>query len=162
MIACHLHYPRYLVTDAGEVLSLISGAEKALKPIRRGKYWGFTLAHRNGGIRPVYLHRIVCETFHGAPSLGQEVRHRDGDRSNNAAENLEWGTKSQNMRDKERHGTAPIGERHGGAKLTELQVRMIRQFEEVGVPRALVRQRYVISPMNHSRIIRRQLWRHVP
>lgn len=160
-LATHLRFPRYLVAETGAVISLVSGEPRVLKTIRRGKYPGFTLVDRAGKLRAVYLHRLVAETFHGAPQPGEEVRHHDGDRENGAASNVVWGTRSQNMRDKERHGTALRGQKHGGAKLTEFQVRMIRKFAEVGVPRKLVCERYGISQANHGRIINNQLWTHI-
>jgi hypothetical protein len=50
-------------------------------------------------------HALVCEAFHGPRPDGQEVRHLDGSRDNNAPSNLAWGTKSENAKDRIRHGT---------------------------------------------------------
>lgn len=44
----------------------------------------------------VNVHRLICEAFHG-PSGGLHVNHKDGDKSNNRAANLEWVTRSGNM-----------------------------------------------------------------
>lgn len=51
------------------------------------------------------IHSLVCEAFHGRRPEGAEVRHLDGNRLNNAAENLRWGTPSENRHDSVRHGT---------------------------------------------------------
>ena len=54
------------------------------------------------------VHELVCAAFHGAkPSPGRscEVRHLDGDPWNNRADNLCWGTHSENEMDKLQHGT---------------------------------------------------------
>lgn len=51
------------------------------------------------------LHVFVCETFHGPkPSPLHEVRHLNGDGTDNRAENLAWGTKTENAQDIIRHG----------------------------------------------------------
>ncbi len=50
------------------------------------------------------LHRVVLEAFVGPRPEGYVCRHLDGDPSNNALENLTWGTPSENMYDKARHG----------------------------------------------------------
>lgn len=61
---------------------------------------------KTANIKKTYLvHRLVAKAFHGDPPPGHEVRHMDGDSLNNCADNIEWGTKSQNMLDRQRHGT---------------------------------------------------------
>ena len=42
------------------------------------------------------LHRLVAEAF--CEGAGEQVNHKDGDKSNNAASNLEWVTCSENHR----------------------------------------------------------------
>ncbi len=59
------------------------------------------------GIRHTYwLHRLICKAFHGDPPVyaGEEahVRHLDADPSNNHADNLRYGSRSENERDKKR------------------------------------------------------------
>jgi hypothetical protein len=72
---------------------------------------------RVNGIRGTYkVHRLVCRAFHGDPPVYGEdeahCRHLDGDRLNNRAENLRWGTKTENERDKRRfYGSFFDGER---------------------------------------------------
>jgi len=47
-----------------------------------------------------YVHRLVCEAFHGPPPDGAQARHLDGDPRNNHADNLKWGTAEINAEDK--------------------------------------------------------------
>lgn len=53
-----------------------------------------------------WLHRLICRAFHGEPpeynGETAHVRHRDGDPSNNHADNLCYGSRSENMQDKKR------------------------------------------------------------
>lgn len=61
-----------------------------------------------GGMRIMfYVHRLVCEAFHGLPpdyeSDPANVRHLNGDPGDNRADNLRWGTVEENMRDRERY-----------------------------------------------------------
>jgi hypothetical protein len=59
----------------------------------------------DGKKRNFYVHLLVCEAFHGPrPSPMHEARHLNGDPTDNRAENLSWGTKSENAQDGIRHG----------------------------------------------------------
>lgn len=50
------------------------------------------------------LQRLVLEVFIGPCPEGMEARHLDGDIKNNRLDNLKWGTRKQNAKDKVRHG----------------------------------------------------------
>lgn len=71
------------------------------------------------------VHRLVIENFVGPCPPGMQCRHLDGDPTNNRLDNLSWGTVNENWKDKRRHGTAPVGERGGHAKLTKDEVRAV-------------------------------------
>lgn len=88
------------------------------------------------------VHSIVCRAFHGTPEVKKEVRHLNGDPLNNHAENLAWGSRSENCADRVAHGVSNRGERHGMNRLTEEQVRMIRNDSR---PRRLIAPEYGIS-----------------
>jgi hypothetical protein len=159
--AVHPDFPGYDVWADGTVVSRIHRRARVLKPIAVGKYAGFTLRDRLGAIRRIYHHRLVCEAFHGPCPDGQETRHRDGDRLNNSATNLEWGTRSENMRDKERHGTAPKGERHGCAKLTETDVREMRRLRAAGASLPDLMARFGVTRMTCWRAVSGRQWTHI-
>lgn len=94
----------YQVSDLGRVYS-----------VRKGRFIGWTtgngyrlatLCDGEGNDEQQYIHVLVAEAFIGPKPPGEEVRHLDGTRTNNVWTNLAWGTRSENMRDKERHGTS--------------------------------------------------------
>jgi hypothetical protein len=68
-----------------------------------------------------FAHQMVAEAFLGPRPDGQEVRHKNGDRSNPSLFNIEYGTRAQNIADCKIHGTF----RNGAAHLTEEIVRQI-------------------------------------
>lgn len=154
-------FPDYIIGIDGSVFSYVHYRPRLLKPIRFGKYLGVTLRAADGAQQRAYIHGLVAEAFHGPRPDGMEVRHLDGDRLNNDATNLRWGTRSQNMRDKERHGTAPRGERHPHAKLTDTDVREIRRMRDAGASLPQIMRRFNISRMTAWRVAARKLWRHV-
>lgn len=67
---------------------------KILSPAQnRGTlYWSLALGKDNTQM----LHRVIASTFCENPLNLAEVNHKDGDRSNNRAENLEWVSSSGN------------------------------------------------------------------
>lgn len=55
--------------------------------------------------RSADVHRLVCEAFHGlCADEDMEARHLNGVSTDNRPENLAWGTRSENMQDRLRHG----------------------------------------------------------
>lgn len=68
-------------------------------------YRQVTVYSEDGHQASKYVHHLVALAFHGEPLPGQQVRHLNGDPEDNRAENLTWGTGSQNTRDQVAHGT---------------------------------------------------------
>ena len=62
--------------------------------------------HDSNGYPTVYLanrkavnvHRLVASAFIGERDGSADVNHKDGDKQNNAVENLEWCNRKENMR----------------------------------------------------------------
>lgn len=129
---------------------------------------------KDGAVHRRLVHRLVCEAFHGpAPTKLHQVAHADGTRTNANAANLRWVTRSENMEDARAHGTlamgarhgrtrsperTPRGERHGHAKITEDDVRIIRSS---GASGSVLAARYGISPSAISVIRSGKTWKHV-
>lgn len=44
----------------------------------------------NGVRKTVVIHRLVAETFIPKPEGASQVHHKDGNRTNNCVDNLEW------------------------------------------------------------------------
>jgi hypothetical protein len=60
------------------------------------------------GVRRHTVHSLVASAFHGPrPFEGAQVRHLNGDKTDNRAENLRWGTARENMLDRIEHGNDP-------------------------------------------------------
>ena len=82
-------------------------------------------------VKRYQLHRIVFMAFHGEIPNGLNVLHFDGNHLNNRIENLYLGTQLENIADRVRHGTAPFGEQSSVSKLTEKDVKRIRDGNEL-------------------------------
>lgn len=62
----------------------------------------------NGGPRTALVHRLVLEAFDRPAREHEEAAHRNGDRTDNRLANLRWATKTENMQDASRQGTAGV------------------------------------------------------
>lgn len=93
----------YQVSTLGSLFSHKSGRELSAAP-NKGGYRQVNLRRDGQGHRR-YVHQLVAVTFIGPRPDGAEVRHLDGDRSNNSLANLVYGTTAENAQDRVRHGT---------------------------------------------------------
>jgi HNH endonuclease/NUMOD4 motif len=73
-------------------------------PINESGHLSVTLC-RNRTSKQFLVHRLVLAAFTGPCPEGQEVRHLDGDPSDNTLEHLAYGTRQENMLDVLRYGT---------------------------------------------------------
>ena len=79
----------YLADEGGAVYSVRTG--KALKPyINTGGYMRLNLYDKDGRAHHEYVHRLIAETFIQNPDGLPEVNHKNADRGDNRAINLEW------------------------------------------------------------------------
>lgn len=85
----------YLVSDEGDVYSIRS--RKMLKPIKTNCGYLQVRLWDNYKVYNKSVHRCVAEAFIDNPSNKEQVNHKDGDKTNNRADNLEWVTRSENQ-----------------------------------------------------------------
>lgn len=135
-----------------------------IKPKMKGKNGYLYVSLRtipNNPARNRHLHDLVCRAFHGAPPTSKHhVAHWDGIKSNCRAENLRWATQKENAADKKRHGTDPIGSRHGHAKLNENDVINLRLLAN-NISNKKLSEIFGISQATVSDILRRRKWKHI-
>lgn len=79
-----------------------------------------------------YLHRLVAKAFIPNPENKPEVNHKNGVKTNNGIENLEWATHKENMLHAGKTGLCKNGEARPDAKLTWTKVEAIRRLREQG------------------------------
>ncbi len=133
-------FPGYAVSDDGFVWSCWQCCSRIMTDkwhqlrgrVVRGGYLQVAL-YRDGKPTFRYVHNLVLEAFVGPRPKGMEACHApDNDRTNNAINNLRWGTPKSNGEDKVKHGTSARGERSGKARLTEKMVIRARALLKTG------------------------------
>lgn len=104
------------------------------------------------------VHDLVCAAWHGErPSAEHRVLHSDGDRRNNAKDNLSWAEPGSVPR----AGGGAAGEAHGRAKLTDSDVLEILAYGAIRERPADIARHKGVHPTTVSGILSRRLWSHV-
>ena len=83
-------YPSYEIFDDGRVYSHKSN--KFLKAVKNNSGYETVNLYRGtiDGRRSCSIHQLVAENFVKNPKGYKEINHKDGNKSNNSYENLEW------------------------------------------------------------------------
>jgi len=152
--------PRYLAREDG---AIIGSSGRVLSPFLNKSNGRLSVkVPWRGKYRTTCVHFVVAEAWHGLRPEGMEVAHGNGDSDDNRPANLRWATHVENEADKLTHGTRPLGERHGMAKLTEETVQAIRAEYALGEVRQYeLAQRYGVTTSLIGMVVRGRGWTHL-
>lgn len=158
--------PRHYVSNLGRVANELRGpgSWRIMKASKNNVgYLGLSIPV--GGRRKfLFVHRLVAFAFLAPqPTPTHEVNHKDGEKTNNRASNLQWMTRRENQL----HRFAVLGQHTGkgetapNAKLTETQAREILSRRERGESGRAIAADYGIStPVVYS-IALGITWKHL-
>jgi hypothetical protein len=86
---------QYQVSNTGKVRNAKRGRE--LKPHTQGSGYKQTMLSVNGKRSHPLVHRLVAAAFIPNPENKPQINHKNGNKSDNRADNLEWCTMSENL-----------------------------------------------------------------
>lgn len=101
------------------------------------------------------VHILVAKSFVENPEKKPQVNHKDGIKTNNYPDNLEWCTNQENQIHAVENGLVKhnLGEKHHLSKLTNNQVKNIRQLSKLGFTGKELAKDHNISTVAMSKIL---------
>ena len=98
-------WPGYEVSADGRVFSELRRNRIEMKQRLNGVGYPAICLRRDGTRKYMAVHRLVAIAFlPPRPTPAHEIRHLNGERTDNRAENLMWGTRKENAADRKAHG----------------------------------------------------------
>lgn len=152
---------KYQASDQGRVRSLdrdVQGRHKSgteFKRLLRGKILTPAIYCKTGHLslplgrstNGIPVHQLVLLAFEGPCPKGEEVRHKNGVSSDNRLENLEYGTRTENILDVYHQGKR-------WRKLNIEDVKEIRKLLSGGVKGVRIAEAFNVSEQSISKIKR--------
>lgn len=165
-------FSRYDASTFGRVRSTNykrSGKIQILKPaLSSDGYLKTVFLNDDGRYRPRPIHKIIAITFLDDVN-GLEVNHINGIKTDNSVNNLEFVTRSENIKHAFNNGlmSAKRGSKNGMSKLSESDVLEIRKYRSLFkgryYDRKMLAEKYGVSVYHIKDIVskRRDIWPHV-
>ncbi len=164
----------YEVSDHGHVKRIKAGrgarAGRILHPGNRHGYLHVALFQGGRSTKQsAIVHRLVLAAFVGPCPAGLQVNHKNGIKTDNRAENLEYVTPKENVRHAQKvlgisWGGGVRGEKQHSAKLTARIVQDIRHRHKLdgGISLKQLAAEYGVGTRAIAKVINRTNWKHVP
>ena len=163
----------YKVSNHGRILSIKRKIRKwdgertlkggILKPSVNLKGYAFVYLYKNGHSQMKTVHRLVADAFIPNPLLLPQINHKDEDKANNHADNLEWCSAAYNITygNRIRKVSAALGMPIEVYDLNRGIAEKFKNYQEaadsIGVSRATIcrhartgkptQERYIIKPI---------------
>ena len=148
----------YQVSNLGRVKSLKFGRDKILKPQEDGGGYMQVGLWKEGGVKKLKVHRLVMHLFIGASDL--QVNHKNGIKTDNCLENLEYCTGSQNVQHAFDIGLSSKGEKHYASKLTRACAERIK-YGHQGMTQQEIAKIYGVNKQQVYSIRSGKTWKHI-
>jgi len=154
-------FENYYISNTG---ILINSSNKILRT--RLDKDGYEIARLFYKVKVFYkkVHRLVLIAFEGENCLRRIVNHKDGNKTNNKLDNLEWATTKENVQHMYRTGLKKIGmhyncgEKAHKAKLNKEIVLCIRKSNENAL---FLSEKYGVTRNTIYYILNNKTWKGV-
>jgi hypothetical protein len=137
---------------------------KTITPKRSGNYLGVTLFDKPNSER-IYIHRLVALAFIPNPEKKPCVNHKNRDKYDNRADNLEWVSYVENTAHAyaSRDWSIPVpkGSANYSAKLDEETVKNLRLYWNPSISMDQIAKEHNVTRAAIYKVLRGLSWKHV-
>ena len=107
----------------------------------------------------VLAHRLIAKAFIPNPDNKPQVNHINGIKTDNRVVNLEWNTRSENIKHADNSGLRNLkGENNSRSKLSEIDVFEIRKSDK---PIIFLSKKYNVGRNCISKVLHKKTWKHI-
>lgn len=161
-------FPEYEASSLGRIRSVsrtinysngrvVHAKQRILRPTMSSGYYSVNLSRANKSTS-TKVHILVAAAFLGLNPGGLDVRHKNGCRTDNRAENLEYGTRSENVLD----GYKITGKTMVCQKLSPQKAEEIRSKSQSGISQRNLAKEYGVSKSTVAAILHRKIYVNSP
>lgn len=154
------NFPLYEVSSQGRIRRYDNKKLRKLILCPEG-YVKLRLHNKNGKAQNIRAHRLIAQTFFGDKGPLKVVNHKNGIKSDNRTENLEWVSSGQNQKHAYDRGFRKKGEQHWKNKLSENCVREIKILFSQGTTISRIAKKFEIGMSTAYAIKTGRTWSHV-
>ncbi len=167
------NFSRYFATDEGFIFTTGWRGSKQTKQIKAASdtkdgYLQSMFKRDDGKYCTVKIHKLIALAYFGERVEGQEINHKNGIKTDNRPENLEYCSRSENVKHAFDMGLLipKRGESNGNSKLSTEDVNNIREAANCGkryYGRKGLAIKYGVSEAHIKDIVtrRRNVWGHL-
>jgi hypothetical protein len=165
----------YSISESGDIMShekivkwkgnsVQKRKEITLKKVLKKNWYEQVCLYKNSYWRIWNVHRLVAENFIQNPHKKKEVNHKNGIKSDNRVQNLEWCTRSENAQHAHREWlqVAAKWEDCSYSKLTEMDVIHIKKIlKQKALPQHKIGKMFWVSRSAILWIKSGKNWKHI-
>ena len=156
-------FPEYFVSNRGIVISHKLGKIRILKPGFNG--YGYKIVSICGENGPITraIHRLVLLAFIGKPPPKYETNHKNGVKTDNRVENLEWITHKENVQHSfdNNFQISARGEQNGKSKLKNGEVWLIKRLLGIETKILTIAKMFNVDSKTIRNIHAGKTWKHI-
>lgn len=165
---------RYAVSSYGRISSFRTQVQKDGTLLKGSAIDGYPILNirPEGKSQTLFVHRLVAENFCKKLQVKQQYAiHLDFDKSNNAAKNLKWVTKTEMEKHQQKNPNVIKARKERkkikpteGLKLTAIKVKQIKKIissKKRSLKMSEIASKFNISEMQLYRIKRGENWSHI-